>query len=482
MGRRLVSVLMAGLALACAPAGRAAAPPRTDSAPPRDSALEAALGVPALRGAQIAVLVVNGDDGAPRFEREPDRPLVPASNLKLLTAVAALATFGPSYRFVTRVLADAAPDGAGHVGTLYVRGGGDPALASEDWWRLAADLRLAGLRSAGRIVVDDSAFDRERWHPSWGPTSSRAYFAPIGALEANYSAFLVEVRPGAKEGDPARVSVDPPVAYLRLVNRATTGPARAPLEVQVERSPGDGEEPVLVSGRVPLGAGVQSFRRSVLDPTAYAAAVLGMALQANGVQVADPVRTGSTPPGAVELLAFEGRSLGEIIRLMLKYSSNPIAETLTKALSASRGEDPAGWPGGVAASQSALASVGVEMKGLEMVDGSGLSYENRASPRTLVSALAVARRSFAFGPELLVALPIAGSDGTLRDRAEAVRGEVRAKSGLLTRVVALSGEARTRQGRDVVFSILVNGFRCSDEEAMGALDGFVTALVEERTE
>jgi D-alanyl-D-alanine carboxypeptidase/D-alanyl-D-alanine-endopeptidase (penicillin-binding protein 4) len=206
-----------------------------------------------------------------------------------------------------------------------------------------------------------------------------------------------------------------------------------------------------------------------------------MALEANGIRVAEPALTGSAPAGAVDLLAFEGRSLGEIVRLMLKYSSNPIAETLTKALAAARGEDPAGWVSGVAASRAALVRLGVVVDGLEMVDGSGLSYENRVSPRTLVSVLGVARRSFAFGPELLVALPIAGSDGTLRDRAEEVRGEVRAKSGLLTRVVALSGEAHTRAGVDLVFSILVNGFRCSDEEAMRALDGFVTALVEEQT-
>jgi D-alanyl-D-alanine carboxypeptidase/D-alanyl-D-alanine-endopeptidase (penicillin-binding protein 4) len=479
MGRRLSSSLLAGLALACAAAGRAAAPAGPAAGEPQVAALEAALAVPALRGAQIAALVVNADDGALRFARDPDRPLVPASNLKLLTAVATLATFGPSYRFVTRVMADAQPDGAGQVGALYVRGGGDPALVSEDWWRLAADLRRAGLRGAQHLVVDDSAFDRERWHPSWGATSSRAYLAPIGALEANYGAFQVDVRPGPREGDPARVSMDPPIAYLRLVNRVTTGSASSTLDLQVERSRADGEEPVVVSGRIPFGSAVQSIRRSVADPTAYAGAVLEMALEANGIHVAEPARAGSVPDGAVELLAFEGRSLGEIVRLMLKYSSNPIAETLTKALSAAHGEEPAGWVGGVAATRAALVRLGVEVNGLEMVDGSGLSYENRVSPRTLVSALDVARHSFAFGPELIVALPIAGSDGTLRDRAEEVRGEVRAKSGLLIRVVALSGEARVRSGGDVVFSILVNGYRCSDEEAMRALDGFAAALVEE---
>ena len=68
-----------------------------------------------------------------------------------------------------------------------MRGGGDPALTSEEIWRLAADLRARGLRRvSGPLILDDSGFDRERWHPSWGSVSARAYHAPVGALTANY--------------------------------------------------------------------------------------------------------------------------------------------------------------------------------------------------------------------------------------------------------------------------------------------------------
>jgi serine-type D-Ala-D-Ala carboxypeptidase/endopeptidase (penicillin-binding protein 4) len=112
------------------------------------------------------------------------------------------------------------------------------------------------------------------------------------------------------------------------------------------------------------------------------------------------------------------------------------------------------------------------------LDGSGLSHENRATPRLLVAALRAARASFEFGAEYEAALPIAGTDGTLEERAEAVRARVRAKTGLLTRVTGLSGYARMADGQRVVFSILVNGYRGGAHSAMSAVDGFVAALVE----
>ena len=114
--------------------------------PTLSGALEAALSVRGLRGARVAALVVDADTGQALFTRDADRPMVPASNLKVLTALAALEAFGPTHRFTTRVLADAPPDADGAVEWLYLQGGGDPSLTSESWWRLCADLRLAGLR------------------------------------------------------------------------------------------------------------------------------------------------------------------------------------------------------------------------------------------------------------------------------------------------------------------------------------------------
>jgi D-alanyl-D-alanine carboxypeptidase/D-alanyl-D-alanine-endopeptidase (penicillin-binding protein 4) len=277
------------------------------------------------------------------------------------------------------------------------------------------------------------------------------------------------------------VSVEPPADYLVLVSRAVTTAAGTPPSVTLDRGIGDGYESVVVSGRIAVGDAPTVIRRSVADPTAYAGSVLAFALRAQGIAVAERQVAGTVPADATVLLAFEGRPLADSVRLMLKYSSNPIAETLTKDLALAAGAGRADWTSGVAASRDALTQLGVDVAGLRMVDGSGLSYENRVTPRTLVSALRIARTSFAFGPELFSALPIAGLDGTLRSRASAVRGELRAKTGLLNHVAALSGEALTHGGRVVVFSVLVNGYRCGDDEAMRAIDGFAAAMIESDT-
>jgi D-alanyl-D-alanine carboxypeptidase/D-alanyl-D-alanine-endopeptidase (penicillin-binding protein 4) len=442
--------------------------------------LDAALRDPGLRGARVAALVVELESGAELYARDPDRALVPASNMKVLTAIAALSAFGPAHRFTTEVFAPARPDAEGAVAELLVRGGGDPALTSEEVWRLAADLRRLGLRRVrGGLVLDDSAFDSQRWHPSWGPVSARAYHAPVGALGVNYGAYAVTATPGASPGDPVHVEVDPAIAYFPLVNRARTGPPRSAPALEIDRAHGEGVEQVIVGGSLPAGSEPRTAYRSVLDPLGYAGALLRMQLEANGIRVEGGVRRAVVPPDATSLLAFEGRPLAEIARLFVKHSNNAIAEGLLKALAARAGAHPATWEEGLAVVRRELAGLGLAVDRAKLVDGSGLSYENRVPPRLFVEALRVAERSFRFGPEFVAALPIGAADGTLEKRAEGAGAAVRAKTGLLTRVTGLSGYARLADGRVAAFSILANGYRGSAEAAMSGIDRFVAELVGE---
>jgi D-alanyl-D-alanine carboxypeptidase/D-alanyl-D-alanine-endopeptidase (penicillin-binding protein 4) len=440
--------------------------------------LDAALNARALRGARVAVRV-ESESGRVLFERGGELALVPASNQKILTALAALRAFGPSYRFTTELLADRVPDAQGAVGELYVRGGGDPALTSEDLWRLAADLRRSGLRRVeGGLVLDDTRFDAVRWHPTWGADSPRAYAAPISALAVNYGAYAVIVTPGSA-GEAPSVRVDPPISYLHVANRARTGPARARQSLQLDRRAlSDGEE-IGVSGAVSAGGGPMTLNRSVLDPTRYAGAMLRAQLEAVGIEVAGETRLARAPLDGVSLLEFEGAPLSDVVRRFLKYSNNQIGEGLVKALGARASGGTGTWTNGMAALRAELESAGLPLAGSTLVDGSGLSPENRVTPRLLVAALRSARASFEFGPEFEAALPIAGTDGTLESRAEASRARIRAKTGLLTRVTSLSGYARTPDGERIVFAVLVNGYRGGAYGAMSAVDGIAAALVRE---
>jgi len=451
--------------------------------------LEGVMKSRAFRGARVSALVIRERDGAVLYEQLADRPLIPASNTKVLTAVAALATFGPTFRFETGIWSAGPPDAAGNVGALYVEGAGDPAMNSEDWWRLAEELRASGVRRvSGELVLDDSALDRVRWHPSLGRTSSRAYHGPVGALTANYAAFSVTVTPGAREGDAVGVGISPPVPYLALSNRAVTGPANARRSLVVDRSAGSRGETVNVVGTVRVGDRPKVYYRSVLDPTRYAGAVLRMQLEAVGIVVEGQTRVGSRPADAHELMRFSGRSMAEIVRLFMKYSNNAVAETLVKGMGARVGPGPGSWSTGVPSMRRTLLELGLDPESFSLVDGSGLSYENRVTPRALVRALRVGSSSFRFGPELEAALPIAARDGTLEERAAGAADVVRGKTGLLNRVTALSGfavipagtrlseERRSTESERAVFSILVNGYRVGDELAMDTVDRFVAEL------
>jgi D-alanyl-D-alanine carboxypeptidase/D-alanyl-D-alanine-endopeptidase (penicillin-binding protein 4) len=452
------------------------------AAPPADAdlatRLAGALSHPGLAGADVGALVVRARDGEVVFARQPDRGLVPASNQKVLTALAALETFGPTHRFVTRVWADREPDADGAVGALVVEGGGDPGLTSEQLWRLAADLRLSGLRRVGGgIVVDDAAFGDGFWLDAWGEVSTRAYHAPVGALNVNYGAYQLDVRPGTKVGAPVVAALDPPVPFLALAVRAQTRARGTPAKLVVDRAADDGGgERVIVSGAVPVGAGPELFRRSVGDPALYAGAVLRMQLEALGVGVEGAVRRGRVPAGAQPLLEFESQPLGQIVELFVKWSNNTIAETLLKAMGRAATGEPGSWENGRRAALASLARLGVDTGSLVMVDGSGLARGNRAPPRALVEALRVARASFRFGPELVAALPVAAGDGTLKKRAAAAAGAVRAKTGLLDGVTGLSGFAASPEQGELVFSILVNGYHRGDEAAMAGVDAFAAAL------
>jgi D-alanyl-D-alanine carboxypeptidase/D-alanyl-D-alanine-endopeptidase (penicillin-binding protein 4) len=422
--------------------------------------------------------VVDARDGSVVYARNPDEALVPASNVKILTAIAALSAFGPAYRFATEVLADREIPADGAVETLYIRAAGDPALTSEELWRLAADLRRRGLRSVkGGIVVDASLFDEQRWHPSWGSVSSRAYNAPIGAFTANFGAFAVRVAPGRASGDALQITLDPPVASLRLVNRARTLSPRSRVGLRVDRRAGAGADDVLISGGLPAGADPRTTYRSVSDPVGYAVGVLRMQLEANGIRVGDAVGSGAIPDSAVSLVSFEGKSLADVVRLFMKYSNNVIGEGLVKSLAARAGSRPAGWTQGIAAIRVELDSIGIDLGDTVQIDGSGLSYANRVAPRTFVAALRVADASFRFGPEFVASLPIAGADGTLAERGEDAAYGVRAKTGSLTRVTSLSGYANRPDRRRVVFSLLVNGFKRGTADAWQGVDDFLEVLV-----
>jgi D-alanyl-D-alanine carboxypeptidase/D-alanyl-D-alanine-endopeptidase (penicillin-binding protein 4) len=448
-----------------------------------------------LAGAKIGIHVERVRDGGVIFSKNADRLLIPASNQKLLTSLAALERFGPAHRFSTRILASAPMTEDGMVSELLILGGGDPALNSEDWWRLAAELHQAGLRGVvDGLRVDDRLFDDARWHPSWGKITARAYHAPIGALTANYGTFFVAASAQAEAGLPVVATLAPPVRYLRLLNLAKTVSRKTRPSIAVERlrdrsASASEKEIIRVSGTMRAGAPVDRIPRSVRDPGLYAASVFHYQLEANGIEVTDDVRRAPVAAGENLTLLHDwsGRALSEVVSLCLKYSNNSIAESLLKSLAAWDGVSldsgttrQGDWGHGIRVLRRELTRLGISLGEARLVDGSGLSTQNRLTPRLLVDALRIGKKSFRVGPEFMAALPISGTDGTLEKRFRKGHGRIRAKTGLLSSasVATLSGFAERGDGEVLIFSILVNGHRGDSGAAMDAVDRVAQVLLD----
>lgn len=428
-----------------------------------DWVIDSALQQPHLAGAEVGVVVESLENGGLLYERNADRPMIPASNLKLVTAAAALSLFGPDYRFETAVLSDAPPAGSTLKGSLYVRGTGDPSFVSEEMWKLAESVRVLGIdRIEGDLVLDSSYFDSLSTASPTVADGDRAYHARTGALSVNFNSIAVHVTPGRRAGEPATVRLAPETSFVRLSGSVTTGAAGSRPTLSVRRTFEDGVNVIAVGGSVPAGSETRTNYRSLEDGLDYFGTVLRESLEREGVTVEGGVVPGAVPVGAHELLVHESKPLSLVVRDLNKYSNNFVAEQLLKAMSARAGGAPGTTAGGVAVLGAFLTSVGADSSSFRIVDGSGFSRENRLTPRTILRVLRAALADFGLSYEYVASLSVSGTDGTLADRMRypALARAVRAKTGLLDGVSAISGVMENASGEELLFSIVVNGFEC----------------------
>jgi len=369
-------------------------------------------------------LTVDDGRGPTVYAQRPDLPLMPASNLKLLTATALLNRLTPGERLHTELRAARPPVNGVIAGDVWLVGAGDPLLATADFAAqagyqhqprartplddLATNLAAAGVREVqGRLLGDESRYDTQRVVPSW-PSSylTDGEIGPMSAMTTND-------------------------------NEAQWAPKEVPAP----------------------------------SPPANAATVLGHVLQLHGIRVGG-AGAGTAPPNTVPIAAVDSAPITDVVGVMLTQSDNLAAELLTKEL----GRRFAG-AGTTAAGLGVIRSVAdqlhMPMSGVVMVDGSGLDRADRATCQVLLRAVE------AGGPSGTIArgLPVAGSTGTLFRRfvGSPLAGRLRAKTGTLNGAAAFTGWLATGQGRQLAFSFVVNGIG-SEAEGHALEDRVAAAL------
>jgi D-alanyl-D-alanine carboxypeptidase/D-alanyl-D-alanine-endopeptidase (penicillin-binding protein 4) len=432
--------------------------------------IDGILADPRLDGAQASVVVRSAATGATLYTRNPDERLVPASNAKLFTSIAAIDLLGTDHRFTTSVLSNGARHGSVLQGNLYLRGTGDPTMLYPDYDELAAKVAATGVRTVlGQLVADDTWFDHVRYGTSWAWDDEDQYYnAGISALTAagdtDYDAgtVIVEASPAATAGQPAAVTLTPQTGYVTVVNRSTTVPAGGEDTLSIHRE--HGTNTIVINGTVPVDGDSTTEWVAVWEPTGYAGDLFRRALEAHGVRVAGASVSGlPTPAAARPLASHDSMPLGELYRPFLKLSNNMHAEILTKTL----GRVEAGegsWDAGLQVISDDVKKFGVDTTKLRQSDGSGLSRFDNIAPKELSDVL-IAAQSQPWFDTWYNALPIAGNPdrmvgGTLRSRMRntAAANNVHAKTGSLTGVSALSGYVTDADGERLVFSIIFNNY------------------------
>ncbi len=422
----------------------------------------------ALDGADLSFVAQRLKDGKVLAEHGGDTLVNPASNAKLITSAAALDALHPEFRFKTEYYVQGVlRDGTLH-GNLVVKGYGDPSIVSERLMRVANELYLFGVeRITGSVIVDGSYFDDNEEARGWELEESpdRAYAAPVSALEVNYNATAIYVRPGTELGAPAIVHVDPPCEEVVLKGDVITDRFGRGVRVVSQKDKSeDGKDITALTVEGTVGMRQSPFRmyRRVYSPLKHFGSVLTYFLQQRGVHMRHSVIEGHVPDGARLILVDRSPRLTEVVANMNHYSNNIMAETLIKAMGAEVMGTPGTFENGLAVAHRFLETkVGFKPRSYTFDNGSGLNDVDRFTSREIVTLLGYMSRDFETGTEYASSLAVAGTQGTIgfRMRDTPAERRLRAKTGTLHGVSALSGYVVQPSGDVVAFSILAMGFK-----------------------
>lgn len=427
-----------------------------------DNTVKAALVEPKLKNPVVAVKVIRLGDTAARDQtlaaRNADRPLIPASNLKLLTTAAAMKTLGKDFTYQTRLVYQPA------TGTLAVIADGDPSLGDvwllrEAGWdvdtvfrRWADELKSHRLSNIKRLVVDDSVFDEHFFHDSWPLDQFHKHYVPqVAGLNLNANCIDFELRNNGTGTVDYRTL--PRTDYVHVTNTCRAGREDA---VWLARQPGGNE--IVLRGTTPSRL-AGPYRVTIHDPSMYGVTVLAETLRDEGISVGavDRDRTIVANRGQdwVEL-AVHRTPLQTVVTWCNKASSNLYAEALVKRMAFARTGKPGTWADGLEVSRGYLRSLGVDLTNVKLDDGSGLSKENRVTADLLAAVLA--ERYHSDAREIFKhSLAVGGVDGTLEKRFDGdLQGRVLGKSGYVNGVSSLSGYLHGQDDQWYAFVILMN--------------------------
>ncbi|WP_372699644.1 D-alanyl-D-alanine carboxypeptidase/D-alanyl-D-alanine-endopeptidase [Arthrobacter sp. JSM 101049] len=409
--------------------------------------------------------VIDLATGEVLYNRHGDQASAPASNLKILTAVAALQQLGGEQTLPTTAM-------LGSDDTVVLVGGGDvllgagasepDATVSRAGLATLAEQTAAALFASGnfdpgtgtelQVVLDDTLFTGADLNPVWDEslmsTSNITAVQPLAMYGAR------------KDSHPQSVRVPDPAMAAATTFRTALAAAVAAEQREADAA---GPAGAAADGSPDAASGTASGPADAAVPR---------------LSINDDVIRGEAGAGAETLAVVHSAPVVDQLAFMGAESDNYVAEAMGRLAALAAGR-PATFGGATDTLRATASGLGVDVEGMSLADASGLSDRNRLSPRQLTAVIRAAATSP--NPDLRdvsYLLPISGATGTLEHRltSAATRGEIRAKTGTLTGIATLGGTAVTADGRVLAFAFFGHGFDGSLEPARAGLDRAAAVL------
>lgn len=437
-----------------------------------------------LQRGQVGIKAVSLDSGKIIFEENAEKYFMPASNMKNFTVATALTRLSPNHRFVTSVYGPALPDASGTIkGDLIIYGRGDPSIAAAfnngNYYKgmeaLADKIVQAGVkRVEGNLVGDESYFTSEAIPIGWEWDDLQWYYgAEVSALTVNDNSLDVNVKPGGSVGAFADVKLEPTVPGITIRNKVTTATAGTKIQAEVFRPLA--ENTFEVSGKIAINdrGTIANFGSvAVSRPAMYFVTLLRQILQQKGVVITGATRVVNAKEKAplavasslpwIEITKLESPPLSLIAAKTMKPSQNLYTELILRSMGESIGDKTGSKKNslqlGVALVDKFMTEAGIARDSVVMYDGSGLSRHNLITPNSLV-LLHTYMSKHQYAAAWRETLPVGGVDGTLKARLKdpLTINNVRAKTGTIDQVSALSGYVNSTTGERFTFAIIING-------------------------
>jgi len=445
------------------------------------------------KNAFISACAQEVKSGLKVLDHNADKVLIPASSLKVITTLASLDILGEDYYYETKVAYSGDIDEEGTLqGDLYIMGSGDPTLGSNKFKGavpfktllrdISASVRDAGIFCiAGDVVGDESVFNSYPINPTWQWNDLGNYYAAgawgINILDNEYRIYYAQQ---LKEGRvPRLISYNPYIPGLELQSEVKTGPKGSGDNAYIFGGPYNYTKRIV--GTIPPGKKQFVIKGSIPDPPLFLAYSLFNELSAKGVQAKNYRTTFKKERGyAKRKVVYQVKSppLKEIIKKTNFESNNLYCETILKTIGSKEMELGSG-AAGINSIRKILRRRGLNLSGMQIEDGSGLSARNKVSSRFITDFL----NSIANEISLKTAttyLPMGGYQGTVKGffKKSRAKGNIWAKSGSMNGVLSYSGYVKSKSGKWLSFSIIANGHSESNRKVRPYMEQFMIKLYE----